>query len=153
MDVDLKTIAVFLPFISAALVGVVYTTNERFLGTVSLPTYLLIYCAAGVVLAFLIHFISPAKLNFSTLLQKPMALCVAASIISSLLAWTLVLIAIPMTSAVYTAAGEISYPVFTALFTYLIFQSRELTWPTAIGGLLIMIGSIVLITGKLKGGG
>jgi drug/metabolite transporter (DMT)-like permease len=153
MNFDIKTLAIFLPFLAAALYGVTYTANGKLLGTVNLPTYLLIYCIAGIGLVLMLHLFSPAKIDFSSLTQKRMTVFAAVSVVSSLMGWTLVLVSIPLTSAIYTAAGEISYPLFTALFTYLIFQSCELTWQTAIGGLLIMAGSFILVSGKLKVGG
>lgn len=149
---DVKSLAVFLPLIAAASYGVTYTANGRLLGTANLPTYLLIYCIAGIGLALLLHIMSPMKIDFSSFMQRHMTALVAVSIASSLLGWMLVLFAIPLTSAVYTAAGEISYPLFTALFSYVLFQSR-VSWSTAIGGLLIMTGSLVLVSGKLKMGG
>jgi len=152
MTLDLKTLAVFLPFVAAASYGMTFTANGKLLHTVSLSTYLLLYCLAGVALALALHFFSPDKINFSVLAGDHMGAWVALSVGSSILGWTLVLYAIPLTSAVYASAGEISYPLFTALFSYLLFQSR-VSWATAIGGLLIMIGSLILVTGKLKGGG
>lgn len=152
MNPDIKTLTIFLPFLAALSYGITYTANGRLLGIVSLPTYLLVYCVAGIGWVLLLHFFSPAKIDFSPLAHKHMAAFVAVSVVTSLLAWSLVLISIPINSVIYTAAGEISYPLFVALFTYLIFQSRELTWPTVIGGLLIMAGSLILVTGKLKTG-
>lgn len=153
MTIDLKTIAVFLPFVAAALLGITYASNGRILSTVSLPTYLLIYCLAGVAVALALHSLTSAKINFAFINQKPIVIFVAASVISSIAAWSLVLLATREISPIYAAAGEIAYPIFTVIFSYLLFQSKNLDWSTAIGGSLIMVGALVVTTGKLKVGG
>jgi len=150
--IDIKTVAIFLPFVAAAILGLTYTAYGKLLSNVSVTTYLLVYCIAGIAFAGLVHFISPIKIDFTFLRQGSVVGWVTLAIVSSLIAWTLALVAVRETSAIYTAAGEISYPIFTALFTWLILQSRELTWQTVFGGLLIMAGAFIVITGKLKVG-
>ena len=45
-----------------------------------------------------------------------------------------------------TLAGliEISYPIFIAIFTYLIFRENQINWGTFVGGLLIFAGVAVV---------
>jgi len=153
MSLDIKTIAVFLPFLAGALYGLTYAVNGKILGPINAPTYLLVYCGIGILTALALHMVSPLKIDFSFVQQEHMSKWLLVSIVASLLAFMAMLLSIPLTSAVYTAAGEISYPLFTALFTYFIFQSREWSWSTVVGGLLIMTGSFIVVTGKLKVGG
>lgn len=51
-------------------------------------------------------------------------------------------IALSITSKNATLAGliEISYPLFIALFAYLLFRESQLNWGVAAGGLLIFLG-------------
>jgi uncharacterized membrane protein len=56
-------------------------------------------------------------------------------------------VALKNTSATYMAFAEISYPLFVALFTALLFSRSELTPTIAFGGGLIMVGSLVIARG------
>ena len=55
-------------------------------------------------------------------------------------------IALSIVSKNATIAGmiEISYPLFIALFAYLIFRESELNWGIAAGGALIMAGVLTV---------
>jgi drug/metabolite transporter (DMT)-like permease len=55
-------------------------------------------------------------------------------------------IALSITNKSAALAGliEISYPVFIALFSYLLFKESDLNVPIAIGGLLIFSGVAVV---------
>jgi drug/metabolite transporter (DMT)-like permease len=149
---DIKTITIFLPFFGACLVGVNYALNEKAFGSINLPTYVFVYCLAGAALMLLLHFITPLKLDFSSLSQKTAARLIAISIPASFAAWMITVFTIKNISADYTAIAEISYPLFTVLFGYLLF-SRKIDWSMAAGAALIITGSFILISGKLKGGG
>ncbi|MCI5060726.1 MAG: DMT family transporter [Alphaproteobacteria bacterium] len=48
-------------------------------------------------------------------------------------------------NATLTTLIEISYPFFTILFAYLILKETQVDWWTALGGLLIFSGVIVII--------
>lgn len=52
----------------------------------------------------------------------------------------LILFSIKLSNATLAALVEISYPVFTILFSYILFRTVNLTWDVAIGGALIMAG-------------
>ena len=97
--VDIKTIAVFLPFGAAACIGVTYTMNSKIMNAVTLPTYVLIYCIIGAVLMLAVHFLSPIKMDFSAVMNWPMATFVVISIFASLGAWLMALVTIKMAIA------------------------------------------------------
>jgi drug/metabolite transporter (DMT)-like permease len=147
--VDLKTALIFLPFLGACLVGLNYAVNEKAFTGISLSTYTIIYCVVAIGVAVLIHFFTPEKIDFSVLSRKPIMGLIAVSILASTLAWMVTIFAIKHVSADYTAAAEISYPIFAVLFGYLFFN-RHVDWTTATGGILVIAGSVILIAGKLK---
>lgn len=153
MAVDVKTVAVFLPIVAACGTGLNYAMNGRIMLSVSTPTWICIFGATSVCFAIALHFLSPMKIDFTPALARPTFIYICVSLIAAIAAWVTMLFVLRNISATYAAIGEISYPFFTALFTYLIFQSRELDMPMAVGGLLIMIGSIIVITDKIKIGG
>lgn len=53
--------------------------------------------------------------------------------------------AISLKDAPHVAILEISYPVFTCLFTWLLFRNLELSWHIIAGGLLIFMGSALVL--------
>ena len=69
-------------------------------------------------------------------------LAVAACLISGQF---LVYKAIALKDAPHVAILEICYPVFTCLFTWLLFRNLELSWHIIVGGILIFIGSAMVL--------
>jgi len=153
MAFDLKPIVAFLPLVAACGTGLNYAMNGRIMQTISMPTWICLWGITALVYGLSLHFLTPMKIDFAAALTKPVIFYIMISLVASMTAWITMLFVLKNISATYAAIGEISYPFFTALFTYLLFQSRELDMPMAIGGLLIMIGSIVVISDKIKIGG
>jgi drug/metabolite transporter (DMT)-like permease len=65
-----------------------------------------------------------------------LAVTVVATTSASLLSF----LAIENKNATLASLIEISYPFFVALFAWLLFRDVQLSWPTAIGGALILSG-------------
>lgn len=53
--------------------------------------------------------------------------------------------ALGMHNATHASLIQISYPLFTGLFAYLLFQDNYFTPSTVLGGLLIMVGSGLIV--------
>jgi drug/metabolite transporter (DMT)-like permease len=145
---DLATIALYLAFANAVLYGLYYALLQETYGVLSLSTILLTNGILNIVLAlaawaFRFGTISYAPLVSSRALWIFVALVVLSSIIQSTH-----YIALKNTSATYMAFAEISYPLFVALFTWILFSRSELTLSIALGGALIMVGSIVIARGN-----
>ena len=105
----------------------------------------------GVALA--LHFLSSMHIDFAPTLTLPTAFYIFLSVAGGIGAWLTMLVVTKNISATYAAIGEISYPIFVALFSYFFFRNRDLDWSMALGGLLIMVGSVIVITDKIKIGG
>ncbi|MGA2053413.1 MAG: EamA family transporter, partial [Opitutales bacterium] len=54
------------------------------------------------------------------------------------------LLAIQHKNATLASLIEISYPFFVALFAWLLFRDVQLSWATALGGLLILAGIAII---------
>ena len=145
-----KTIAIFLPVATGILYGLNYAMNGHVLRTVSAPTWMVFWCLTGLCTATALHFFSPMKIDFGPILATGTLKYAVISVAASMLGWIFYLFVTQNISATYAAIGEVSYPLFTALFAYLFFQSRQLDLSTALGGLLILAGSIIVITDKIK---
>ncbi len=64
---------------------------------------------------------------------------------TSLLATALLFVSIDRKNATMAGIIESSYPLFIVLFTWLLFREVHLSWASAIGGLLIMAGALIVI--------
>ncbi|MEO6054603.1 MAG: EamA family transporter [Chthoniobacterales bacterium] len=56
----------------------------------------------------------------------------------------LILMAIEGKNATVASLIEVSYPLFVAVFAWLFFRELQLSWQTAIGGMLILLGVFVV---------
>ena len=70
---------------------------------------------------------------------------VLAMMFTSILGTVAVYKAIHTSNATLASLIEITYPVFVALFAMVFFHQNHFTWPVALGGLLIMTGTGVII--------
>jgi drug/metabolite transporter (DMT)-like permease len=69
-------------------------------------------------------------------------LCIAACLISGQF---LIYKAIALKDAPHVVILEISYPIFTCLFTWALFRNLELSWHIIVGGVLILVGSALVL--------
>ncbi len=69
-----------------------------------------------------------------------LAITVVATTSASLLSF----LAIQNKNATLASLIEISYPFFVAFFAWLLFRDVQLSWPTALGGILIIAGIAVI---------
>ncbi|MCB1720798.1 MAG: EamA family transporter [Rhodospirillales bacterium] len=53
--------------------------------------------------------------------------------------------AISLKNATHANMIEITYPLFTVLFTYLLFRQIHLDWISALGGIMIICGTMLII--------
>ena len=68
-----------------------------------------------------------------------------AVMFTSIVASVLLYKAIHSSNATLASLIEISYPVFVAIFAFLIFRENHMSWNVALGGLLIMGGTSLII--------
>ncbi len=143
----------FFPLCAAALYGLSYVLIERLTTQVNLTTYYLASLPIWLCFALGHGYMKNENFSFVFLKENPsvIGLIIIASLAGSL-AWLFTTYSLKNISANYAAFGEISYPLFTILFTYLIFGARHFELTTIIGGLLIMLGSSIMIHGQTRAG-
>ncbi len=83
-----------------------------------------------------LHTLQPLLGNFKWLI-----LIIAASVIGNFLTIS----AVQLKSATHAAAIEISYPIWCALFAYLLFGHFPITWKSAIGLIFIVVGTVIFV--------
>ncbi|MCM2344634.1 MAG: EamA family transporter [Alphaproteobacteria bacterium] len=84
--------------------------------------------------------------SFSMLNQnKFLILCLLVTVAAFITGQCLIYKAISLKDAPHVAILEISYPVFTCIFTWLLFRNLELSWHVIVGGVLIFAGASLVL--------
>jgi len=144
---DLAAIAIYLPFINAILYGLYYALLQETYGTLSLSTILLTNGILNIAIALVLWGFRIDGLSFMPLRDSKMLWIFLALIAVSTILQATHYTALKNTSATYMAFAEISYPLFVPLFTYFLFSRSELSGSIALGGGLILLGSVIIARG------
>jgi drug/metabolite transporter (DMT)-like permease len=136
----------FAALSAAVLWGFDYAFAERVLKHISVPVFLSIQLfIASLILMVVAWATGNWHKDMSTLLSSPrVSWLLVAGIIAFSVANVLICVAIQDKNATFSSLIEISYPLFIALISWLIFGEGELTWSTGIGGLLIFSGVSII---------
>jgi drug/metabolite transporter (DMT)-like permease len=136
----------YLAALGAALVwGVHYPLVDFALKRISLISVLLISSVPIIAVAIFFHRDIVADYHTVQRMASGERALVLAIGITSLIASAFVFLAIRSKNATLASLIEISYPVFVALFAYLLFRQADLTLPVAIGALLAFTGIGIII--------
>lgn len=142
--------AVF-PVIAAALYGLCYVLIERATQQVSLTAYYIVSALFGVFFAFTHGYLRNESFPFSYIRENQgVLILMLLATVCGYSGWFFTTYAMKNISAPYAAFGEISYPLFTLFFAWAIFGGRHVDMTTIVGGILIMIGSFILVYGQLR---
>ncbi len=143
--------AAFFPLIAACFYGLAYVFYERVFTGVNMTTFYFCGAMTGLVTTLCYGLWNHQPVSFAFAKETPsLLIMLALGVMSSYLGWLLTTHGIKGTSAVYAAMGEISYPLFTVLFAFLLFGARNWSLSTLLGGALIMIGSFILVYGQTR---
>lgn len=136
----------YLAAIGAALIwGIHYPLIDYALKRVSLVTVLVL--TALPIIAATPFFFTRIVSDYHTVLAMHWTerVPVLALAITSLLATVLLFVSIDNKNATLTSLIEISYPIFVALFAFLLFRDVHLNMSALIGGVLIIVGVGVIV--------
>jgi drug/metabolite transporter (DMT)-like permease len=136
----------FSALFAAILWGFDYSFAERVLKYISVPVFLAIQLFVASIILIIIAWVRGSwGKDINTLSHSPRILwLVVLGIIAFSIANVLICMAIQDKNATFSALIEITYPLFIALTSWLVFGEGELTWSTGIGGLLIFAGVSVI---------
>lgn len=134
--------------IAAALWGLNYSLNERvFEKGVSPATLLVFQALAGMLIAGTVGFRNiPGDLRAVGADRATLAIAVAA-LFSYGLGNLMISLSIQAKNATLAGLVELSYPIFTVLFSYLLFKKWHMTPMTIAGGVLILVGLVLVSVG------
>lgn len=137
----------YYALISAILFGLLYASTEQIVKFIDIKTYLIIYCLFSLVFLTTIGLIDNSLIKDATNSEIPF-FYILVSCISGLVASFLSIYAMKQTNAVNVAILEITYPIYTLLFVYLITGKNHLTLNILFGGLLIGAGTLIVVLEK-----
>ncbi len=136
----------YLAALGAALVwGVHYPLVDFALKRISLISVLLISSVPIVAAAIFFHRSIVADYHALQRMASGERALILAIGITSLIASAFVFLAIRGKNATLASLIEISYPVFVALFAYLLFRQADLSLPVVVGALLAFTGIGIII--------
>lgn len=140
----------FLPLGAAMLYGLAFALMERVLQVTNVFTYMLMGGILFLPMIGLLSILKKEPIDFGFLHDKSQLFMVFVAVVAPSLGWLLTAYTIKNVNASYAAFAEISYPLFTVLFAFLLLGVRQFDWHVLAGGALILIGSSVLVYGQLK---
>lgn len=138
-----------LAVLASVLWGLTYCLDERVLSSLSVFKLYFLHCLCGLLVAgviLLVQGTSPAAL-FSIDTAKASLPLIVLTLVTATAAALSILGSIQLLGANKSAVLEISYPLFVALFSVLLFKG-QLQLPVVLGGIFIFIGSAIIVLGK-----
>lgn len=135
-----------LAVVAAILWGLTYCLDERVLASLSVFKLYFLHCVCGALVAGVIlvaHTGSPATL-FSLDASTASPALIGLTLVTATAAALSILGSIQLLGASKSAVLEISYPLFVALFSVLVFNG-QLQLPVVVGGIFIFIGSAIIV--------
>ena len=149
--IDGKSIIYLLPAISAVLWGLNFSIYGHLFKTLNVPTLFLYLGATYIVLALAVSCVGDAKISLLAPFETwSLGLLFCTVLLLGGTAWMITLNVVQQVSPTYAAIGEVAYPVFVPIFSYLIFRRNEFDVATIAGGFLIMLGLFIMIYFKSK---
>lgn len=142
-----------LPFIAAALYALDYVLIKSLTDKINMTTYYIVSLIICLFLALGHGVITKERISLDVFKSEPVLLyLIIIAAIAGSIAWVMTTYTIKNISAHYAAFGEVSYPVFTLIFTYLLLGVRQFDLTSVIGGLLVVAGSSIMIYGRVNTG-
>jgi drug/metabolite transporter (DMT)-like permease len=131
---------------AAVLWGLLYVLDERLLAGISIYRLYFLHSLAGVAVAggvLLAQGESPGSLLRLSWpgVGLPLVLATMAVVVLACLA---IFSSIQVLGASRAALLEISYPLFVAVFAWLLYR-QPLSWSVLVGGIFIVIGSAIIV--------
>ncbi|MCE0721773.1 MULTISPECIES: DMT family transporter [Legionella] len=135
------TFAIF----AAILWGFNYALAEKILSSISPITLLALEMTIGAILFTGISFFTTMKKDVEVLsTDSGLLLLTIAEIAIVLIASYFIAASITLKNATIAGIVELTYPLFTIIFTWFLFNQAHVNFSVIIGGLLIFIGVLVI---------
>ncbi|VVC77122.1 hypothetical protein AQUSIP_24490 [Aquicella siphonis] len=131
--------------LAAVLWGLNYSLAEKILQSISPITLLALEMLAGAILFFIISYCMNLRADWVTLTTRPSVLWMTIlEIIVVLTASFFIVASIQGKNATVAGIIELIYPLFTILFTWVLFRENHVNLPVMIGGGFILLGVLII---------
>lgn len=131
--------------LAAILWGLNYSLAEKVLQSISPITLLALEMLTGSIIFLVLAYFMQLKTDLTVLLTQPKLLCwTIAEIFVVLIASYFIVVSIQSKNATVAGIIELIYPIFTILFTWILFQENHVNFPTIFGGIFILLGVIII---------
>lgn len=138
----------YCALIASVLWGLSYSLVERIIKNVNIQiSIMLAYLFSFIIVFFYNLFTINIKKEIANIEPKTLLMMLFCSSINAVAVF-LINHAIQQKNATYASLIEICYPIFTIIFSYVIFNEVQITYRSAIGGLLILSGIFFVYTSK-----
>ena len=126
--------------------GITYVFNGQILKYISVPTTIAIHAfAISIIIGLIAFFTGSLKADVQTIIaSRHLMWLLVAGTITFAIAELFICFSIAGKNATLAGLIEISYPLFTALFAYILFREMQLTIGVALGGVLVFLGVAVI---------
>jgi drug/metabolite transporter (DMT)-like permease len=138
-----------LAVVAAVLWGLTYCLDERVLSSLSVAKLYFLHCVCGALVAGAILLFQGESVGslFRFDAAKASLPLVTLTLVTATAAALAILGSIQLLGANKSAVLEISYPLFVALFSVLLFKG-QLQLPVVIGGAFIFVGAAIIVLAK-----
>ena len=139
----------FLAISASVLWGLTYCLDERVLSSLSVYKLYFLHCLCGCVVAGVILLAqgNSAASLFAIDTTKSSLPLVGLTLVTATAAALAILGSIQLLGANKSAVLEISYPLFVAMFSVLLFKG-QLAIPVVFGGMFIFVGAAIIVSAK-----
>jgi drug/metabolite transporter (DMT)-like permease len=148
----MQSFYIFFPFFSAALYGLGYVLIERLLKHVPIATFTFFSAILLGAVCGLVGLVRKDSFSLEFLSDKKIALLFFVTIIANAGGWIVTQMALKHTSAEFVSFVELTYPIFTLLFLFLIFGQQHFNWMSLLGGVLVMAGAAIMVMAQKANG-
>lgn len=134
--------------VAAILWGINYSLAEKIGERISLLTLLAFEMLLSVLLVGAYAYFTSLKTDMATLYASPPLLRLTViEVVVVMLANVAIVLSIQSKNATTAGLIELSYPLFTMLFTWILFHEHHLNLATIIGSILIGLGVVCVSLG------
>lgn len=145
-------IVALLPIIAAILYGMSFALMDRALQVTNVSSYLFFSVVIFLPMILALALFRHESISMDFVYRWQDMVLVAAAIIAPSLGWILTSYTIQNIGGGYAAFAEVSYPLFTILFLFLFFGIKQFDWHLLVGGLMVIVGSAILVLGQTAKG-
>lgn len=131
--------------LAAILWGLNYTLAEKILQSISPITLLAFEMLAGAIVFFIMSLGMNFKTDWGTLTTQPSLLWMTIVEVITVLSGSFFIVAsIQAKNATVAGIIELIYPLFTILFTWVLFRENHVNIPVLLGGGFILLGVVII---------